>query len=249
VTFAYGGRAWASEEGEESGSAAGESMFVPYRSPIEGSTIRAVLHIGAPQTQHNGSVLDPIPVPPAPPELTGPRVLLRGRRPSDVDDRLAFPIVPEDEDMFGGSWRRDWRGETRHSRDRLEALAAAPTPPGSIEWAVEHAGRCIGWAGLRIDAGNHRASFTAGIFDAALRGRGLGREITALVVEYALDELGLHRVELEVLASNTAAIRCYEAVGFRHEGARRDHELCPDGWRDFLSMALLATDPRPCGPR
>jgi RimJ/RimL family protein N-acetyltransferase len=78
-----------------------------------------------------------------------------------------------------------------------------------------------------------------------LRGRGLGREITTLVVEWAFHELGLHRVELEVLTSNAPAIRCYEAVGFRYEGVRLDFELYPDGWRDFLSMALLETDPRP----
>ncbi len=168
--------------------------------------------------------------------------------PSDIEDRLAFPIVPEDEDMFGGSWRRAWRGERRHTRERLEAVATAPAPPGSIEWAVEHDGRCIGWAGLRIDAGNRRASYTVGIFDPTLRGRGLGREITTLVVAWAFRELGLHRIELEVMASNLRAIRCYEAVGFHREGVRRDCELYPDGWRDFVSMSLLETDPRGGGP-
>lgn len=192
-----------------------------------------------------GFVLDPISLPQAPPELRGRRVVLRDRKPSDIDDRLAFPIVPEDEDMFGGSWRREWRGESRHTREHLEALAAAPAPPGYVEWAVDYTGRCIGWAGLRVDVGNHRASYTVGIFDSMLRGRGLGREITALVVEWAFHELGLHRVDLEVLTSNTPAIRCYEAVGFRHEGVRRDFELYPNGWRDFLSMGLLDTDPRP----
>ena len=190
-------------------------------------------------------MLDPISLPQAPPELRGRRVMLRDRRPADVDDRLAFPIVPEDEDMFGGFWRREWRGESRHTRERLDALTATPAPPDNIEWAVDYADRCIGWAGLRIDAGNHRASYTIGIFDPMLRGRGLGREITALVVEWAFHELGLHRIELDVLTSNTPAIRCYEAVGFRHEGVRRDFELYPDGWRDFLFMSLLDTDPRP----
>ncbi len=97
-------------------------------------------------------MLDPISLPQAPPELRGRRVVLRDRKPSDIDDRLAFPIVPEDEDMFGGSWRREWGGDPRLTRERLEALAAAPAPPGYVEWAADYAGRCIGWAGLRIDA-------------------------------------------------------------------------------------------------
>jgi hypothetical protein len=84
----------------------------------------------------NGLVLDQISPPQAPPELRGRRVMLREGKPSDIDDRLAFPIVPEDEDMFGGSWRRGWRGEGRHTRESLEALGAAPAPPGHVEWAV-----------------------------------------------------------------------------------------------------------------
>src|ERR1700716_2004378 len=87
----------------------------------------------------NGLVLDPISLPQAPPGLRGRRVVLREGKPSDIDDRLAFPIAPEDEDMFGGSWRREWRGELRHTRENLEALAAAPGPPGHVDWAVEHA--------------------------------------------------------------------------------------------------------------
>jgi len=98
-----------------------------------------------------------------------------------------------------------------------------------------------GVTGVRPRAGSR----PVGIFSPTLRGRGLGRQITALVVEWAFHELGLHRVELEVLASNAPAIRCYEAVGFRHEGVRRHFELYPNGWRDFLSMGLLDTDPRP----
>ncbi len=78
-----------------------------------------------------------------------------------------------------------------------------------------------------------------GIFVAALRGNGLGREITRLVLDWAFGPLGAHRVELEVLASNLRAIRCYAACGFRHEGVHRDAELYPGGWKDFHYMGIL----------
>jgi len=54
--------------------------------------------------------------------------------------------------------------------------------------------------------------------------------------------LGAHRVELEVLAGNERAIRCYEACGFRHEGVRRGAELYPDGWKDFILMGILQAE-------
>jgi RimJ/RimL family protein N-acetyltransferase len=79
-------------------------------------------------------------------------------------------------------------------------------------------------------------------FVSELYGQGLGREITRLVAHWRFQTLGLHRIELEVLTSNERAIRCYEAVGFRREGVRRQAELYPDGWKDFLYMSLLASD-------
>src|SRR5215813_12031548 len=67
----------------------------------------------------------------------------------------------------------------------------------------------------------------------------LGREITRLVLAWAFGVLGAHRVELEVLASNSRAIGCYRACGFRQEGIRRQAGLYPDGWKDFILMAVL----------
>jgi RimJ/RimL family protein N-acetyltransferase len=51
---------------------------------------------------------------------------------------------------------------------------------------------------------------------------------------------GAHRVQLEVLASNRPAISCYLACGFRREGVRREAELYPDGWKDFIIMGSCA---------
>ena len=49
------------------------------------------------------------------------------------------------------------------------------------------------------------------MFVPGLRGQGMGREITRLVLDWASGVLGVHRVELEVLASNHRAIGCYWA--------------------------------------
>jgi len=45
-----------------------------------------------------------------------------------------------------------------------------------------------------------------------------------------------------VLASNSRAINCYLACGFRWEGARREAELYPDGWKDFIMMGILRSE-------
>jgi [ribosomal protein S5]-alanine N-acetyltransferase len=185
-------------------------------------------------------MLDRLALPPLP-VLRGERVILRGAAESDVDDRLRHPIDPEEEDGYGSSWRREWKGERYHTREYLLA-GRTSAESGAYEWAVEYDRHCIGHAGLRVDTGQHRAAYTVGLFVAGLRGRGLGREITRLVLSWAFGVLGVHRVELEVLGFNHRAINCYLACGFRREGARREAELYPDGWEDLIVMGVLGSE-------
>lgn len=183
----------------------------------------------------------PLTLPTTPPTLRGDRVVVRAPRERDIDDRLRYPIDPEEEDGYGGGWRRTWDGRRFHSRDDLMERRRHARP-GDVEWSIEHTGECIGSARLSVDVGNHRATFSLGIFVPERRGMGLGREVTKLVVRWGFLELGLHRLELEVLATNECAVRCYIACGFVHEGTRREAELYPDGWYDFLIMGMLRAD-------
>src|SRR5262249_40595477 len=99
-----------------------------------------------------------------------------------------------------------------------------------------------GSAGLRVDPDQHCATYTVGLFVAALRGRGLGREVTRLVLAWAFDVVGVHRVQLEVLASNNRALHFLLACRLRPEGGQREAEPYPDGWKDFIMMALLRSE-------
>ena len=187
-----------------------------------------------------GLMLDSLTLPPLP-TLHGERVILRGPRDSDVDDRMRHPIDPEEEDGYGSSWRREWDGRRYHTREYL-TVTNSPADPRTYTWMVEYDGHCIGSAGLDVNPGQHSAEYTVGLFVAALRGRGLGREVTRLVLAWAFDVLGVHRVELQVLAGNSRAINCYLACGFRQEGVRRETELYPDGWKDFIMMGILRSE-------
>ena len=80
----------------------------------------------------------------------------------------------------------------------------------------------------------------------AFQGRGLGEELMRRAVAYAFDELGMHRVELGVFDVNPRAITCYERVGFRSEGARRESFKAPEGapmgyWSE-LTMSILDSE-------
>lgn len=73
------------------------------------------------------------------------------------------------------------------------------------------------------------------------RDRGLGSEATRLMVDHAFAVGDLHRIELEVHASNPRAVAVYERAGFVAEGRRPD-ALLFDGRRiDAITMALVRT--------
>ena len=50
---------------------------------------------------------------------------------------------------------------------------------------------------------------------AAMQDKGYGTEAVRAMVEYGMDQLGLHRVFLKVFPDNARAIRVYEKCGFR----------------------------------
>lgn len=77
--------------------------------------------------------------------------------------------------------------------------------------------------------------------DPALRGRGVGVVAIGRVVDLLFGERDHHRIVIDPAAANTAAIRCYEKVGFRPVGVMRDYERDADGrgWHDGLLMELL----------
>ena len=67
------------------------------------------------------------------------------------------------------------------------------------------------------------------------KGVGYGREVCALVLRHCFQDLGAHRVWLNVQEDNEVAIRLYQGLGFTLEGTTRDSAL-HDG--RFSSMYL-----------
>ncbi len=93
-----------------------------------------------------------------------------------------------------------------------------------IQWAYADA-----WVGI-------------GIGERDCWGKGYGTDAMRLMLDYAFDELNLHRVSLEVLENNARGIRSYEKAGFTVEGRQRQ-VLCRAGRRwDVITMGILRSE-------
>jgi len=82
------------------------------------------------------------------------------------------------------------------------------------------------------------------IFDISKLGVGLGTEVTQLILDYAFNKLGLHRVDLRTLQYNTRAIACFEKCGFVKEGVEREGALVEDQWETDVVMSILEQEYR-----
>ncbi len=76
------------------------------------------------------------------------------------------------------------------------------------------------------------------VLDPAWRGRGLGRELTRLLLRYAFGKLDARRVTLVVFPRNVAAVACYRSVGMIDDGYEV-HGFAAYGTRErLLRMAV-----------
>ncbi len=101
----------------------------------------------------------------------------------------------------------------------------------------------IGVAGFDdIVKENKVATLFIGIGNKDVRGNGYGKEALNLLLEYGFNELDFHRIQLNVLEFNTAAISLYEKAGFKREGTYREFVL-RDGKRfNLLLYGLLRNE-------
>lgn len=168
------------------------------------------------------------------PRLTGKRIVLRKPVRRDIEDRLKCGRNREIVRMYGG----DTRNMTPLTREEAVSWHEKALS-NQLEWIIEHEGGCIGQVRLTVDRQDRRARFAVGIFDTSKLGIGLGTEVTQLVLGYAFETLGLHRVDLKVLEYNKRAIRSFEKCGFTKEGVEREGALIEDRWETDLLMSIL----------
>ncbi|MFE6418184.1 GNAT family protein [Streptomyces enissocaesilis] len=169
------------------------------------------------------------------PVLTGERTVLRPFTEADAA-RMGEIVGDPEVRRFTGSpgheltpeLLRSWYGSRSAQPGRLDLAVTDPAD-----------GEVLGEVVLHAWVPEERSCTFRTLIGARGRGRGIGTEATRLIVGYAFEELGLHRVQLDAYAFNDRALRVYEKVGFVREGVRREVERRDGVWVDEVLMAVL----------
>lgn len=146
------------------------------------------------------------------PDVT--RLLFMGDRPSTIE-RLT----------------EQWEQDTRSSKDVVFAVC------------VKKHDALIGTTGLyAINWVMRTAEFRIFLGEKRYWNRGIGTEVTKLLVAYGFEKLNLNRLWLGVNAENKGGVRAYEKAGFVREGILRQEQYRNFQYYDVIRMGLLRSE-------
>jgi RimJ/RimL family protein N-acetyltransferase len=164
-------------------------------------------------------------------------VSIRRAEPADLDFLLELMTHDEVEPFLAVIRPRDREGVLVE----IERSQAEPQEFG--RFLIEVDGQPAGSMGFQVA---NRRSRIADLGSLAVhptfRGRRLADEAAQLFQRHLLDELGYHRLQLEIYGFNERAMAHAERAGFVREGVRRKAYWRNDEWVDGVLYGLVRED-------
>ena len=164
-------------------------------------------------------------------------VSIRRARADDVDFLVEL-VSHEDVEPYLAAVGAKGREEI------LAEIARSDAEPDAFGvFVVESNGECAGT--MRFERGNARSRI-ANLGGLAVhpdfRGAKVADSAARLFQRHLFDDLGYHRVQMEIYGFNERAMRHAERAGFTREGVRRRAYWRNDEWVDGVLYGLLAEE-------
>jgi RimJ/RimL family protein N-acetyltransferase len=171
-------------------------------------------------------------------------VRLRRAEPGDLDFLLELMTHDEVEPFMAVIRPRDRAGLTAE----IERSESEPQEFGRFVIEVEEGGKWRPAGLMGFEVANRRsriANLGSLAVHPSFRGRHLADEAARLFQGHLLDDLGYHRLQLEIYGFNERAQRHAERAGFVREGVRRKAYWRNDEWVDGVIYGLVREDLEP----
>jgi ribosomal-protein-alanine N-acetyltransferase len=183
--------------------------------------------------------------------LTGPTLMLR---PPHRRDERQWTEIREQSREFLEFWEPKWPQDAtkpaafRRRLHRFNAEWRAGTTHAFLIFSRD-TGTLYG--GITLSNVRHGVAQCGSVgywVGAAHARNGVMSEALQLLLNYAFDTLGLHRIEAACLPSNAPSRGLLAKSGFIQEGLARQYLRINGIWQDHVFFAILRADPRPGAP-
>jgi RimJ/RimL family protein N-acetyltransferase len=165
------------------------------------------------------------------------RVGIRRAEPGDLDFLLELMTHEEVEPFLAVIRPRDREGVLAE----IERSQAEPQEFG--RFVIEVDGQPAGLLGFQVANRRSRIADLGSLaVHPSFRGRRVADEAAQLFQRHLLDELGYHRLQLEIYGFNERALAHAERAGFIREGVRRKAYWRNDEWVDGVLYGLVRED-------
>jgi ribosomal protein S18 acetylase RimI-like enzyme len=165
-------------------------------------------------------------------------ISFRQLKPGDETDyrRIRLACLQNFPDRFGSTFAE----EAASPRLKFEEYIAKGSTD-HLMFGAFAADELVGIAGFSRQPRaktRHRGEIVQMYVDPGFRGRRLGENILAAVIDAAFALDGVESIELSVVADNAAASRLYQKLGFEIYGRRKNYFKSGDRYWDQLFMEL-----------
>lgn len=115
----------------------------------------------------------------------------------------------------------------------------------AMPFLITYEGEAVGQLTISDISGGAVRSGAIGYWVAeAYAGRGITPTAVALAIEYAMNMLQLHRIEICIRPENAPSLRIVEKLGLRYEGRRKGYIHIAGQWSDHDCFAITEDEIR-----
>ena len=143
------------------------------------------------------------------------------------------------------SWLEPWEATTPGIRSGLDvrwmikSLIAQTKKGIGLALAIEYQGQLVGQLNVANILYGSVSSATIGYWiSKEFAGKSITPTAVALAIDYLFNNLGLHRVEIDIRPDNAASLRVVEKLDMRLEGVKVRFIHIDGAWRDHKIFAI-----------